>query len=237
MKIEHTLQKLWPSQGFVDNWRCPEQGHVITWGGNGDTLTRDLLKHSTQDLWTAVYIVPQHSTSNLLSTLQNQVYEEGDVQSPEQFEQVCLMCVWSLPDCAWNLVAVISNIPTNLDDDILDSVCLVGTGQQTTAEVVNGLGWYINDTHHNWQPDQPSVIPNDVVFAAMDLIASLPIPLINTATRWNTWSVDPEFAFAFTGYFLTMINRYPDVNIAPVSKPREHLFTRWLRALFKKDHS
>lgn len=244
MKLEHPqLQALWPSQGFVDAWRCPDYTQLITWGGDPDTLLRELLRHNTQDLWTAAYLIPAPSTDNLLNTLRTQVYEEGDVQSPEELEQSCLMCVWSHPNGQWNLVAVVSNIPTNLDDDILDSVCLLSTGEaQTTADLVDGLGWYVNDTHHDWNNNHASVIPDQDIFAAMDLIASVPLLSQSTVDQWNAWGTDPAFGFAFNGHFVVMINRYPGVCIAPVKipnpflTPRKGLWTRLL-SIFKKDKS
>lgn len=240
MKLEHTqLQALWPSQGFVDTWRCPDYAHLITWGGDPDTLQRELLKQPTENLWTAVYLIPAPSTDSLLNTLRTKVHKEGDVQSPEELEQSCLMCVWSHPNGQWNLVAVISNIPTNLDDDILDGVCLLSTGEeQTTADLVDGLGWYVNDTAFEGN----ITASNEDVFAAMDLIASLPLPQHPTVTQWNTWGTDPAFGFAFNGLFVAAINRYPGVCIAPVKipnpflTPREGVFTR-IANLFKKDKS
>lgn len=240
MKLEpNQLQELWPSQGFVDAWRCPELARLITWGGNPDTLVVDLLKQTTENLWTAAYLIPQNSTQNLLEAVCAQVYEEGDVQSPDQLEQACVVCVWSHPNCQWNLVAVISNIPTNLDDDLLDGVCLLSTGEeQTTAELVDGLGWYVNDT----ALENTITMSNEDLFAAMDLIASLSVVHQPTADQWNTWGSDPAFGFAFNGLFVPAINRYPGVCVAPVKipnpflTPREGILKRIVN-LFKKDKS
>lgn len=240
MKLEHTqLHRLWPSNGFVDNWRCPEFAHLITWGGDPIQLLVDLFKQTTDNLWTAAYVLPHCSTQTLLETLSAQVYEEGDVQSPEQFEQACVVCVWSHPNREWNLVAVISNIPTNLDDDIFDSVCLLSTAQeQTTADLVDGLGWYVNDTAF-----EGNITASDQdVFTAMDLIASLPLPQQPTIFQWNTWGTDPAFGFAFNGLFVPAINRYPGVCIAPVKMPnpfltpREGILTR-IFSILKKEKS
>lgn len=242
MKLEpNQLQELWPSQGFVDAWRCPKFAHLITWGGDPTQLLLDLFKQSTDDLWTAAYLIPQNSTQNLLDTLSAQVHEEGDVQSPDQLEQACAVCVWSHPNCQWNLVAVISNIPTNLDDDLLDGVCLLSTAQcQTTAELVDGLGWYVNDT----ALENTITMSNEDLFAAMDLIASLSLSVAHqpTADQWNTWGSDPAFGFAFNGLFVPAINRYPGVCVAPVKipnpflTPREGILKRIVN-LFKKDKS
>lgn len=240
MKVEHPqLQALWPASGFIDTWRCPDFAHLISWGGDPNALLEGLLKHTTENLWTAAYIIPHASTTNLLDAISAQVYEEGDMHSPDQLEQSCAVCVWSHPNCQWNLVAVISNIPTNLDDDLLDGVCLLSTGEeQTTADLVDGLGWYVNDTLFEGN----ITVSNEDVFAAMDLIACLSVSPKPTAEQWNIWGTDPAFGFAFNGPFVTAINRYPGVSIAPVKisnpfiTPREGLFTRILN-MFKKDQS
>lgn len=240
MDFEHTqLQPLWPSHGFVDTWRCPEFAHLITWGGDPTTLLVNVLKQLTENLWTAAYCIPSNSTQDLLETLSAQVYEEGNAPSPEQSEQVCVVCVWSHPNGQWNLVAVISNTPTNLDDDLLDGVCLLSTAQeQTTADLVDGLGWYVNDT----VVEGAITVPTEDLFAAMDLIASLSVLHQPTADQWNTWGTDPAFGFAFNGLFVPAINRYPGVCIAPVKipnpflTPRERVFTRLL-SIFKKEKS
>lgn len=239
MRMEHTqLQTLWPSHGLIDTWRCPEFTHLITWGGDPTTRLENLLKQTTENLWTAAYIAPQSSTTNLLEAVSAQVYEDGDVPA-DQVERACIVCVWSRPHCSWNLVAVISNIPTNLEDDLLDSLCLLSSGEeQTTADLVDGLGWYVNDTTFEGN----ITAPNEEVFAAMELIASLSVSPKPTVAQWNAWGTDPAFGFAFNGLFVTALNRYPGVTIAPVKisnpflTPREGVFTRILN-LFKKDKS
>lgn len=188
MKIPQSdLQQYCPENGFRCGWRCPDEGALVTWGGDKANLLEAIMGEYLGSAISLIYLIPKNQAASFAKELEEQVLAYGQYLDKNNYswkgasEEVSLVASWHVNNSSWSLVGVFSTMEANLEEGIdTRHIQLVGSdkGNNTnTPQLIQGVAWVA----------QRGYLSKESFTAALVLSASLVDEKKPAHEVWNAW--------------------------------------------------
>ena len=215
MKVPHSdLQNYCPPNGFMDGWRCPDEGVLVTWGGDKTNLLSAIMGEYPGSTISLIYLVPKHQSASFAKELEEQVLAYGQYLDQNNYswkganEEVSLVASWHVNHSSWSLVGVFSTMEADLEEGIdTKNIQFVDSeNNNTMPQLIQGVAWVA----------QRGYLSKESFEAALVLLASLVDEKKPAHEVWNAWLEEEWIGVSLMDYdFLDRAREVPGIVIPP----------------------